>query len=171
MTEQVMLTVAPDALAAAIAGTLAGERWEYGHTPLRLSDDGTTTTPWAGGLPLSGWRRVEEPVRCPRCGGELVEYQCTTSMLWHYKHCDCGLVDTHGYKTLDELEAARNRIGSPWRRPTEMPESGRRIAVLWADGAIVAFIGVHAVIDIWSHASAWCYLEPPPWVEEGSHGH
>jgi hypothetical protein len=69
------------------------------------------------------------------------------------------------------LEAARNRIGSPWRRPTEMPESGRRIAVLWADGAIVAFIGVHAVIDIWSHASAWCYLEPPPWVEEGSHGH
>jgi len=117
MTNGVSIDVPEDSLAAAIAGTERGERWEHAGWQLeismthgvRLAEGRFTRNP-----PIDGYARAEEPLTCPRvrCGGEP---EIEAAIDTYGVMCPiCGLVDWNhgmGYPTEAEARAAWKRIG------------------------------------------------------------
>jgi len=115
----VTLSVAPDSLEAAIAGTRRGERWETtdGYL-LRL---GAVIHMERNGLicrnvPTTGWRRVEETLRCPACGSEVspVEKDGGDHRWWFVECLSCAYRVNgipRGWRTEAEAREAFRKMG------------------------------------------------------------
>ena len=170
MTDKTTIEVAGDSLTAAIAGTERGERWESGDGCRLVLQDGKVWGVNMAMLPLSGWKRVDEPLTCPRCGVKVEV--CQYSGKWTCLCPHCGLRDgsTNAYPYLTEAEAraAWFKIGTrslPWRRMEKRPGKPGWLC-LW----LLSTGYVHTSVADYDGAIAWLPLSDlplPSWAKEG----